>query len=374
MNTFDYSLSDVQAMPVTPVAPADFDFGRYQAYASAADQRYAAFLQKKEGVAVWQRVRVSEVFSDGCKDMQQSLHWQLGGLTKSMSYSTDAPAYLEPWYGIGVTASAFGSDYAWPVGQAPVVKPMYQSLADFPDLLSHDFKKVPIMKHILAMIEYFLEETKGRLPLSWTDIQNPLNVATELMDINNFFLALVDEPDKVQGLLAAIADVVINFSQEQTVLISDALAKPGHGFASSRTGYGIGMSCDNLLMISPRMYETLSIPVDARIGAHFGGTAIHSCGNWARWAPTVKKIENLVMVDGAFTPKTDPDYNQCETFRDVFVNSNVVVQARMVGDPDEVLEYVQRIWAPGMKLIVVTYVQDVQAQHQLYLDIHQLCK
>ena len=80
------------------------------------------------------------------------------------------------------------------------------------------------------------------------------------------------------------------------------------------------------------------------------------------------------MVDGAFTPKTDPDYNQCAAFRDLFVNSNIVVQARMVGEPDEVLEYLQRIWSPGMKLIVVTYVQDVRAQRQLYQDIHHLCE
>jgi hypothetical protein len=34
---------------------------------------------------------------------------------------------------------------------------------------------------------------------------------------------------------------------------------------------------------------------------------------------------------------------------------------------------VKRLWKPGIKLIVTTHVQDPQAQHQLYHDIHRLC-
>ena len=33
--------------------------------------------------------------------------------------------FLEPWYGIGTVASAFGLDYVWKEGQAPVVRPRF---------------------------------------------------------------------------------------------------------------------------------------------------------------------------------------------------------------------------------------------------------
>ena len=89
-HAFNYNLKDAQAMPVTPLEPPDFDLARYEEFAAEADQRYAAFLQKQDGLAVWQRVRVGEVFRDACRDMRQSLRLQLGGLLKSLDYATDA--------------------------------------------------------------------------------------------------------------------------------------------------------------------------------------------------------------------------------------------------------------------------------------------
>jgi hypothetical protein len=376
MNTttvFNYALKDAQAMPVTPIEPQDFDLARYEAFAAEADQHYADFLSRPDGLAVWQRVRVGEVFRDACRDRRQSLRLQLGGLLKSLAYATDAPTYLEPWYGIGTTASAFGGEYDWLEGQAPVVRPLYTAIDEAPPLAPRDFDQAPIMRHTLDTIEYFLDQTQGRVPLSWCDLQAPLNVATELIDTSAFFTGMVDQADRVREILAAITEVVIRFTRQQSALIGDQLARPGHGFASSRAGRGIGLSTDSLVMISPRMVEKFCVTDHVRIGAAFDGVAIHSCGDYARWLPALKKIENLLMVDAAFSPQTDPDPNTPEVFRDAFVNTGVIVQARMVGDPAEVLTLAQRLWTPGLKLIVVTYVPEPAAQQRLYHDLHTLC-
>jgi hypothetical protein len=176
----------------------------------------------------------------------------------------------------------------------------------------------------------------------------------------------------VREILSAVTEVVIRFTQQQSELIGQRLARPGHGFASSRTGRGIGLSTDNLVMISPRMYEKFCVADNIKIGAAFGGVAIHSCGDYARWLPALKKIDNLLIVDAAFSPQTDPDPNTPETFRDAFVNTSVIVHARLVGEPDEVLALAKRLWTPGLKLIVVTYVPEADAQRQLYRDLHAL--
>jgi len=369
---FNYNLKDAQAMTVTPIESRDFDLARYEAFAAEADQRYAEFLQKQEGLAVWQRVRVGEVFRDACRDMTQSLRLQLGGLLKSLDYATDAPMYLEPWYGIGTTASAFGGDYDWFDGQAPVVRPLYRSMDEVPPLVPREFDQAPSMRYTLDTIEYFLDQTQGRVPISWSDLQAPLNVATELIDTSAFFPALVEKADQVREVLSAVTDVVIRFTRQQSDLIGDRLARPGHGFASARTGRGIGLSTDNLVMISPRLYEKFCVTDNVTIGEAFEGVAIHSCGDYARWLPALKKINNLLMVDAAFTTQTDPNPNTPEAFRDALVNTGVIVHGRMVGEPDEVLALTKRLWTPGLKLIVVTYVQDPAAQRQLYQDIHAL--
>lgn len=322
---------------------------------------------------MWQRVRVAEVFRDGCKDMHKSLRWQLGGLTRSLEYLSDAPTYLEPWYGIGTTASAFGANYEWLEGQAPAVKPLYSSLQEVSDLVPHKWTEVPIMRHTIEMIEFLLDFSGGGLPLSWSDLQGPLNVLGGLVDTSSLFAGFYEAPDKLRQMLAAVTDVVISFTQKQSQLIGPALARPGHGFASSRLGTGIGLSVDNLIMVSPTMYTDFCSGYDTSIGEEFGGIGIHSCGNWARWIPAVKKLSNLLVVDGAFSPETDPAYNECEKFRDAFAGTGVIVHARMVGGAEEVMPRVKRLWAPGMKLIVVTHVRDPEAQHRLYHEIHRFC-
>jgi hypothetical protein len=371
--TFDYRSADAQAMPVEPLEPDAFDLERYADAALAAEARYAAFLARSEGIAVWQRVRPGAVFRDACRDMQMSLRLQLGALAASLAYATDAPAYLEPWYGIGTTASSFGGDYEWPEGQAPAVRPMYRALAEMPPPAPRPQDAVPILRYTLQTIEYFLEVTRGRVPLSWSDLQSPLNVATELVDTSAFFLGMVEQPERVAEMLSAIADELIRFTRYQTDLIGPALARPGHGFASARAGRGIGLSTDNLVMISPRLFERACVPVHQRIGEAFDGLGLHSCGNWARWLPAVRKIGSLLMVDAAFSPQTDPDPNEPEAFRDALAGTGIIVQARVVGDPDQVLDVARRLWAPGMRLIVVTYVQDPAAQRRLYAALHDLC-
>ena len=41
--------------------------------------------------------------------------------------------------------------------------------------------------------------------------------------------------------------------------------------------------------------------------------------------------------------------------------------------PTEVLALAKRLWTPGLKLIIVTYVPDPVAQQRLYHDLHTLC-
>jgi uroporphyrinogen-III decarboxylase len=371
---FDYTNPDAMAMPVTPMEPAAFDLDRYAAFAAEADRRYAEFLRRPDGVAVWQRVRVGEVFRDLCRDMKQSLRWQLGGLARAMDYLTDAPAYLEPWYGIGTTAAAFGADYEWLPGQAPAAKPVFRSVDEIPAALApRAVDDVPILRYTLETIHYFLEQTRGRVPMSWCDIQSPINVAGGLTDIGQFLLLLHDNPVRAKTILSAFADELIRFTRVQSEIIGDALARPGHGFASSRAGTGIGLSTDNLIMMAPAMYTEFCAEHTARIGDAFEGAAIHSCGNWGRWISAVRRIRNLTMVDGAFSPQTDPAHNRCEEFRDALAGTGVILHTRIVGDHEEVMARVRRLWKPGLKLIVTIHTQDARAQHRLYQDIHRAC-
>ena len=369
---FDYSIADSQGTDVKPIEPQKFDIDAYQDYATSLLQRCSNFWHCKSGIAVYRRFRVPQVFSCGCKDMKLSLALQLGALRESMKYAADIPNFLEPWYGIGTVASAFGADYEWPQGQAPAIKPPFQSVQD---ALNYDLKPIEqtaIGKDTLTMIEYFIDMTKGKIPISLTDTQSPLNTASLIIDNNSLFMSFFDCPDDLKKLLQVITDLLVDFTKKQIELIGTPLVYPGHGFASSTVFKGLGMSDDCFLMLSENQFLDFESQFLSKAGEPFDGVAFHCCGNWSAKAQAVKKIQKLVIADGAFSVQTDPNPNLPEPIRDTFTDTNVIINARMVGSEEIVFEKVKQLYKPGMKLIAVTYCKTPDEQKGLYKKIHSL--
>ena len=371
---FDLNRADSQATVIEPVLPEAFDFEAYATYEADLLPRCSAFWNSDGGVLVYRRMRVAEVFSYGCRDMKTSLPLQLGALQKSMVYPADTPNFLEPWYGIGTVASSFGIDYVWHDGQAPAFAPKFKSIKDALDARLVDVKETPIGQYTLKTIDYFLEQTQGRIPISLCDVQSPFNVAAQIVDMIALLMGLYDCPDKVVELLDRITVLLSEFTHEQIKRIGDALVWPGHGFASSRVFDGFGMSDDNSIMLSADQYQQFAAPAMVKTAGDFAGAVFHSCGDWSHLAPVVKKIPGLRMVDGAFGEQTDPSPNQAEVFPEVFADSGIIVNARIVGDCCEVAQQVRKLWTQGMKLIVTTYCQSREDQQRAYEMVHEICQ
>jgi hypothetical protein len=306
--------------------------------------------------------------------MKRSLELQLGALEKSMLFKADVPNFLEPWYGIGTVASAFGGDYIWHEGNAPALKTRFSSIDEVLATEPIEIAQTNIGRQTLNMIEYFMDQTKGRVPVSLTDTQSPLNMIGHLYPLDQFFIDLLMEPEKVLQLLDRLADLSVRFNQEQIKLIGSALASPGHGFASSTKWQGLGMSDDNAVMISPDQYLEMAARSVEKIGTPLGGPAFHSCGDWSGWVDAVLQIKGLKMADGAFSPQTDPGAtNNLEEFHK-FANTGIVLNARVVGDLETIREQVSRLWVSGMKLVVVTYCETPDEQAEAYKMIHEICQ
>lgn len=371
--TFDQTGIDVQATPAEPVSPDAFDFEAYVDYEASLLERCRRFWQAESGVIVNRRMRIAEVFSYGCKDMKASLEWQLGGLKKSMEYKADVPNFLTPWYGIGTVASAIGADYIWKENQAPAIRPKFDSVKEALDYTPEPVSQTRIGKHTLDMIDYFLDKTGGRVPMSLTDTQSPLNIAGNIVEMTSFFIEMLDNPQAVKILLNRLAELLVEFTYEQIKHIGNALARPGHGYSSCRSFEGLGMSEDNALMISSQQYLELAAGAVELAGKPFGGPTFHSCGNWSDKVEMVKKISGLRMVDGAFSAATDPTPNPPEPFADALANTGIVVNARIVGGVKTIAENVRRLWKPEMKLIVVTFCQRPEEQALAYDLVYEIC-
>lgn len=371
---FDTSLRDSQSTAVAPMAPERFDFDAYEDYVRALNRRVAAFAAADAGVLVYRRFRVAEVYGYECGDRALSLALQLGALNESMRYAADIPNFLEPWYGIGIGASAFGAEYIWKEGQAPATSHPFEGLADAAAYSPVEIENTAIGREQLAYVEYFLDRTGGRLPMSLSDVQSPLNIISEILPTTSLFLDMLDDPALYGELAMRVSGLMRAFLQKQRELIGPALALPGHGFASSTELRGLGASDDTSIMISNELFDALETPALMRMCEPFGGTSYHSCGNWASKIPSVLRIGNLVSADGAFTSQTDPAPNAPAVFSEAFAHSGKILNARAVGDADTVADTVKMLWRPGMKLIVCTYCATPEEQQTAYDRIHDICR
>lgn len=370
---FNYKAVDAQATAVEPLDVEAFPFSAYVDYEASLRDRCRAFWNSRSGVLVYRRMRVGPCFSYGCRDMRTSLRWQLGALAASMDYPADLPNFLEPWYGIGTVASAFGGDYVWAPGQAPAMRHSFESVEEAIAYSPCPVDETPIGRHTLEMIQYFLEETKGQLPISLTDTQSPWNVACNLINTSHLMLELLDRPEAVRSLLARLADLLVAFTHRQIELIGEPLVWPGHGFGSCRDFQGIGVSDDNVLTVSNTTYRELIAPSLEAVGRPFGGIGFHSCGDWSQKAPMVRDLDGLRVVDGAFSPETDPKPNPTSVFQEVFSHTGIILHARIVESVETIVHHVRQLWRPGMRLIVVTYCPTPEEQAEVYRCIHQIC-
>lgn len=369
---FDTSLRDSQGTEVSPISPEDFDLDAYQEYEAGMLEANRQFVQADRGLLVYRRVRANGVFYDKCRDYRESLALQLGALKASMPYKADIANFLEPWYGIGYIASCFGSRYRWMPDQAPSVEPRFSTAGE---ILESDYVPIaqtPEGRYNLEMIEYFMDKTKGKVPVSFSDLQSPMNMLSYLLPVTDMFMEVYENPEDVRDAAALCTELLIDFMKEQKKLIGDALACPGHGFASSRVFPGAGLSNDTSIMISEEDYVDLFQESDEKLGDEFGGFVYHSCGVWEKKIHMVKSYRNVRCADGAFTIETDPSPNKPEVFGDAFNGSGIVLNARAVGNEENSFEAFRKLWKPKQKLICVTYCKTPQEQERLYDRLHAM--
>ncbi len=373
-NIFDTSKRDAQATIITPMSVDKFDIARYSDYEASLLAGNKAFFEGKTGIQVYRRVRADGVFFDKCRDYKESLALQLGALHKSLEFKADIANFLEPWHGIAYIASAFGHGYDWPAGQSPCVTKHFETMEDVLAQNIVPLDKTPVGQYMLDTIEYFLDQTKGQIPISYTDVQSPLNMLSYLMPITDLFMEIYDEPENVVQVTDIITELLIDFLKKQANLIGDCLAKPGHGFASSRNFQGMGMSADNVVMLSPNQYEEMFKPFDEKIGTAFGGLAFHSCGEWLLHTKMVNQFSTVKTVDGAFSPQTDPGFNCAKDWHDVYAGTGKILNTRCVGKPHEVLPYFKDMYGTNndMRMIAVTYCETAEEQEELYNALHAL--
>jgi hypothetical protein len=290
-----------------------------------------------------------------CNSIEQNFNANIFDFEKTLDCPSDTLPNLEPWFGTGIFAEAFGCKYFSRESECPAVYYAYHSIDEIRKIQKPKISDGIFFKMVLEAIDYFKDKTNGRLPICITDTQSASDTASLILDASEFFIACYTHPEVVKRFLNIINELIIEFSQKQVELIGDCLVLPGRILSSSinanHGGKGITIADDNLAVSSPKLNAEYFLPLDDKLGEVFGGVAIHSCGNWGHTMPLLLQMKNLTMVDCKISSSLDPTPTAPEDIRDALKGTNIAVQVTLKNDVESDFDLLDRICSPDLRLI-----------------------
>ncbi len=355
--------------------PKEFPYARFNAFQAEKDAAFRQFVRSPWSPETPVIVQPpSDIWGVVSADRVQSLEHQLEALALTLQLDSDfAFTYLEPWHGVGVYANIFGCPMNWNDFDAPQTLPAFHSLDELIDLPHPDILKAELPQMILETIRYFREATHDQLDIVLTDTQSPNDSASLILDTSEFFIACLAAPERLALFMDLLTQVMIEFSEIQFAAMGARAARPGHIMLSSPLLPGISISDDNLAVISERAYRNAALPYNSRLGAHFGGVAIHTCGNFSQNYTPVKQVQNLMMVDCALAG-VDPTPNDPRKLAEAFAGSGVIVKAR-IGSEAAHWEGLEELLHRKVKLILqLTSEGDVRKSNEAYAALKAHCR
>jgi hypothetical protein len=289
---------------------------------------------------------------------------------------TDELPYLEPWIGVGVFAHGFGCEYLWREDYAPDTHYRFHKIEEIRNLEYPDWRKSSVMNTVLECIDFFKEQTDGRIPICPTDTQSPFDTATLILDAVEFFTACYTDEELAFHLMDLVTRLIIEFTQVQIDRIGPELAtRPGHNQLSHPSFRGLSISDDNLAVSSPHINEKIAFPYNQLLAEAFNGVAIHSCG---RWEHTMKKLHDgqgltpfqVEMIDLSISSETDPCPNDPAAVREALKGCPFIAKVRPGGlNFEQAFEAVKAVFDPSLRLVVeMNY--DPQHAEQNYKIMH----
>ncbi len=358
----------------TNITAQSFDYDRFNATLEEKSRLFSDWMQNEhdDEVPFWIVPNIDLWTYDTCRRREEFLNKNLELLHTSMEWKSDMVfPHLQPWYGVGIYATAFGAHYIWNENYCPQVRPIFSRTEEIEHIEKPAIENSAPMREVLERIQWYRDVTNDQLPICLTDTQSPHDTASLLMETNNFFMECSCAHEKYENFLHAITDLIIEFSEKQMEVIGPRLSLPGHQMLCNQHFKGISISDDNMVMLSPQTYAATSLPYLQKIAAHFGGIAVHSCGNVTHNIPNLLKIEGLEQIEHAacVIDKNDPDPTPPENIRAGYGNSGAIAKIRLHKSESCLLE---KLLALGFKCVVqITGVESREESEVVYREFKE---
>ena len=240
---------------------------------------------------------------------------QLAACSKALEEGSGALLNVRANYGTAILPSVFGAELyimERSLNTLPTTRPLPNPSAAVQRLIE---RGIPDLNQgygarTLAMGRYFRERFSAYPKIARTvriyhpDTQGPMDVC-ELLWGSSLFLAILDEPELVKGLLELVTQTYIRFMEAW-----DAVAPLPRGYAvhwATMHKGTIMLRDDSAMNLSPAVFYEFVEPYDQRLLDHFGGGAVHFCGRGDHWIHRLPEMRGVHAVN-----LSQPELNDME--------------------------------------------------------------
>ncbi len=318
-----------------------------------------------------QRLPIDELFTN--REIQYEVSMTVNTAFEAMqseSYRDDFIPHLQPQMGVGVFASAFGCEIAFPPDQMPWTYPVIKAGDPAEKVYELETPLVTsgLLGDVLDYARYFDEKAGHRYPIAMTDLQGPMDTAYLVWDSCDFMVAMYEHPKEVHHLMRLCTDLIIGFVKEFRSRVNEMV--PAHfPPVYLPDGMGLAISEDVMAVLSPSLYEEFSLPYVNELSEEFGGVLVHSCGDFEHQIPALRKVKGLRGINFGVTE------TRFEAIWEAFGGEAVVIPhctaEVIVADFKNAFDWVEYVLEKktgnrGLALMVVPVVGDI---HKTDLDI-----
>jgi len=205
----------------------------------------------------------------------------------------DSIPYLSFFTGSEIFAEAFGCKVKHPNSNLPFSIPIIKTSGEVTKLKVPNLYDSTLFKHF-EIADEVIKRTGKDITTGLTDTPGPFEVAAQIWDKNEFFIALIKEPEAVKELTAKIMQLQIAFFDEWFSRYGNEFIAPFPNFYMKG---GLYISNDEVGSINEQMFLDFVLDDLNTLSKRYGGLGMHCCANADHQWNNFKKIEDLHILN-----------------------------------------------------------------------------
>ena len=205
----------------------------------------------------------------------------------------DSIPYLDMQTGTEIFAEAFGCKVIYPEKNNPFALHKINDVSEISRLQTPNLWDSRLAD-LFEMTHKLRNRTDKNAVVRLPDIQSPLDIAALIMNKEEFYMCIIEEPEAIKELIFKTNELLTQFLDEWFKAFGKEFI--AH-FPDYYMKYGITLSEDEVGIVSANTFTEMFLKELNELSDRYGRIGIHCCANSRHQWDNFKKINNLCLLN-----------------------------------------------------------------------------